>query len=160
MWGGEAIATIFLCMRLTIRVKAFRRLYSDDAFVILAWVCSMAACILWQVLVTGLYQQYKLSAGKLEMTPEVLKTERDLLHGTVAYLLLFFTCLYGVKASFLFFFRRLDEKYEGRRQIWWWFVALITLASYLTSCGTIQWKCLLGSFEFIFSKPLMHNILH
>lgn len=139
-------------LRLAIRVKAFRRLWSDDGLVILAWLFSIGAAILWQMVATALYNQYKLSTGKLVPTPDVLKKEKELLHGTVAFLFLFHTCIYSIKASFLLFFRRLDSRYDGPRRKWWWFVTVITLAAYITSWGTIQWKCLLGSYEFIFSK--------
>lgn len=157
MWGGEALATVFVFARLGIRIRSFRKLYSDDIMVILSWVCSMAGCIIWQMIVRGLYDQYKLSAGELQMTPDVIQRELDLLRGSLAYLLLYNTCLYGIKASILLFFRRLDSKYQGPRRKWWWFVAAFTFVAYVTTVGTNQFKCLLSSLTYIFSKSTLHQ---
>ncbi|KAF2235505.1 hypothetical protein EV356DRAFT_566389, partial [Viridothelium virens] len=152
MWGGAAISSLFVFARLAIRLKAFRRLYSDDGLVVLAWISSLGACVLWQMVVDDLYNQYKLSTGQLALTPDVIKGEKNLLRGTLAYLIFFHTCIYSIKGSFLLFFRRLDSKAQGFRKRWWWFVAIITLAGYLSSCGTIQWKCLLSSLDYIFTQ--------
>ena len=134
-------------------------MFADDYFVISAWICSMAGCIIWQSFVKAMYDQYKLTTGDLIPTPEVLQRERGFLRGTVAFLYMFHTCLYCIKASFLIFFRRLDSRCEGPRKKWWWFVAAVTLAAYLTSLFTVQYKCLLGPFDYIFSKPFPKNTL-
>jgi hypothetical protein len=152
MWGGEAIGSLFVFMRLAIRVKSFRKLFADDFMVILSWVCSMACCAIWQIGSRGLYDQYLLTTGELVPTPEVLARERRLLVRTVAYLWIYQKCIFGIKASFLVFFRRLDSHHDGLRKKWFWFVAIVTAVAYLSAAGAQQYKCLLSSFEYIFSK--------
>jgi 4-amino-4-deoxy-L-arabinose transferase-like glycosyltransferase len=152
MWGGEAVGSLFVSMRLAIRVITFRRLFADDFMVMFSWVCSMVCCTIWQMEVRGLYDQYRLTTGELIGTPEVLARERSLLRGTVAYLWIYQTCIFGIKASFLVFFRRLDSHYEGRRKKWFWFVALFTALGYLSAAATQQYNCLLSSLEYIFCK--------
>jgi hypothetical protein len=161
MWGGEAVGSLFVFLRLAIRMKSFRKLFADDYLVILSWIYSIACCGIWQIGSRGLYDQYKLTTGELIITPDVLARERRLLHGTVAFLWLYQTCIFGIKASFLVFFRRLDSHHEALRKKWFWFVAIVTLLAYFSAAGAQQYKCLLSSFEYIFSKsaPVLHQAL-
>ncbi|KAF1974632.1 hypothetical protein BU23DRAFT_598299 [Bimuria novae-zelandiae CBS 107.79] len=149
---GEAVASLFVFLRLAIRAKSFRKLFADDFLVVLSWVCSLTCCAIWQIGSRDLYDQYKLTTGELMPTPEVLARERRLLHGTVAFLWLYQTCIFGIKASFLVFFRRLDNHHEGLRKKWYWFVAVVTLIGYITAASAQQYKCLLSSFEYIFTQ--------
>jgi hypothetical protein len=152
MWGGEAVGSLFVFMRLAIRMKSFRKLYTDDFMVLFAWVCSMAGCAIWQMGARGLYDQYLLTTGDLIPTPEVLQRERRLLRGQVAYLWMYHTCIFGIKGSFLVFFRRLDSHHDGLRKKWFWFVAVVTVLAYFSAAGAQQYNCVLSSIEYIFSK--------
>lgn len=116
------------------------------------WICSLSICILWQMIVEGLYNQYKLTTGELPLTADVIQKELDLLRGSGAFLMLWHTCIYSIKAAFLIFFRRLDQLHHGARNKWWWFVSVFTFASGMSSIGMIYWRCLLSSLEYIFSK--------
>ncbi|KAF2851332.1 hypothetical protein T440DRAFT_517339 [Plenodomus tracheiphilus IPT5] len=152
MWGGEAVGSLFVFLRLGIRINSFRKLFADDLMVIFSWMCSMACCAIWQMGSRGLYDQYLLTTGELIPTPEVLARERRLLRGTVAYLWIYQTCIFGIKASFLVFFRRLDNHHEGLRKKWFWTVAVVTGIGYISAAGAQQYNCLLSSFEYIFTQ--------
>lgn len=61
-------------------------------------------------------------------------------------LIFFYTTLFAVKLSFLFFFRRLGQRVHGQQYIWWP-VLVFSLISYAVSLGDIQYTCLLGPAE-------------
>lgn len=58
----------------------------------------------------------------------------------------FYTTLFAVKLSFLFFFRRLGQRVQGQQYIWWP-VLFFSVVSYVVSVGDIQFICELGPAE-------------
>ena len=67
---------------------------------------------------------------------------------TFAVIFLFYSALWAIKISFLLFFKRLGTNVQGQKLIWG-LVFGITLATYFVCIGTIQYPCLLPSFEYI-----------
>ena len=151
LWCGTAVSLCFVLFRLFVRVKAFRRLYWDDFLVVLAWVFFFATAVIWQTQHVGVYYQFALSSGSVLPTPAVLSALLNGQRAQLAVLVMFYSCLWAVKLSFLIFFRRLGQKVRGQK-IWWWCVTGLTITTYITCIGTIQYPCLVGDLQYIMSK--------
>ena len=151
MWSGTAISLAFLVFRIFVRIKSFRRIYADDVLVLIAWLVFFASTVIWQSQQTAMYEQFALSKGTFIPTPAQLEAERTFLRSEVATIFMYYTVLWTVKLSFLVFFRRLGQKVRGQK-IWWWCVTGFTIATWATCIGTIGYKCLLRSLDYIFGK--------
>ena len=97
---------------------------------------------MWQTQVNALYTQFRLAARTLLPTPEILAKQKTFFRCEAAMRVFFYTCLFGVKLSFLLFFRRLGAKVRGQRT-WWWIVVFVTTATWLSLMGVLDWPCLL-----------------
>lgn len=71
--------------------------------------------------------------------------------GSVVILIFFYTSLWSVKISFLFFFKRLGQNVRWQK-ILWWCVFAFTAATYFVCIGDIQYACL--------AAPLMEIMSH
>ncbi|MCJ1262604.1 hypothetical protein MMC22_002474 [Lobaria immixta] len=151
MWSGNAISLAFLAFRIFVRIKSFRRIYADDVLVLIAWLLFFVRAVIGQSQLTAMYQQFALSKGTFIPTPAQLEAERTFLRSNVATVFLYYTVLWTVKLSFLVFFRRLGQKVRGQK-IWWWCVTGFTIATWAACIGTIGYKCLLGSLDYIFAE--------
>ncbi|KAF2090211.1 hypothetical protein K490DRAFT_71845 [Saccharata proteae CBS 121410] len=145
LWGGFALATIFIAFRTFVRIRTFRRLYVDDGFVFLAWTMLLAITITWQVLASDMYLDNDVATGKLfpppaDFAPRVEKFFR----ASVAIIFLFYSTLWSIKLSFLFFFRRLYMNI-GKLMRLWWAVLALTVATWFVCIGTIEYNCLVPS---------------
>ena len=137
--------------RVFVRIKVFRRLWVDDALVILAWMLLLITAVLWQTQVEALYTQFKLVSQAVLPTREIEHKQTVYFRSLAALIVVFYTCLFVVKLSFLFFFRRLGAKVQGQR-IWWWIVFVFNTAVWITLIGSMGWPCMLKPLEYIFSK--------
>lgn len=90
----------------------------DDGLVILAWLLLVISAVLWQTQVDALYTQFQLLSQSVLPTPEVYRKQTMYFRSLAAMIVAFYTCLFAVKLSFLFFFRRLGAKVQGQRT-WW-----------------------------------------
>ena len=144
-----AVSLCFLVFRLYVKIKSFRRLYSDDWLVLAAWVMLLAFAILWQIEAPTLYQQYAVQSGTEPFTPSFISKDTKLLRLIVLFITLFYSCLWTVKLSLLLFFRRLGSKVIGH-QVWWWSILVITVLSWAACIADINWRCSLGSYYWIY----------
>lgn len=149
LWTGVAVSSCFLVFRLYVKLRSFRRLYSDDYLVFAAWIMLLAFAILWQVEVPTLYLQYAVQSGNARFTPGFINKDTELLRSIVPFTILFYSCLWAVKISLLLFFRRLGSSVRGQR-IWWWSIFVITVIAWVACIGDINWRCSLGSYYWIY----------
>ncbi|KAL8941874.1 MAG: hypothetical protein Q9216_001984 [Gyalolechia sp. 2 TL-2023] len=90
----------------------------------------------------------KVSAG-LEFPHEgFAQLAGSFFKSTAAMTILFYSALWSIKLSFLLFFRRLGTNVHGQRRLWWPIFG-ITVATYFACIGTIQYRCLVTSFEYL-----------
>ena len=148
VWGGLAITFLTLIFRIASRLRGFKRLWWDDAVVVLAWLMLLGNAILWQLAKKGLYVLAQVQSGQ-ELPPADFAAQVErYLRLSSGNLVLFYTTLWSVKLSFLIFFRRLGHN-VNRQNVIWWTVFGVVAAGYITVIGTIQWNCLLRSFQTI-----------
>jgi hypothetical protein len=151
MWAGVSITLLFVIFRILVRLISFHKVFSDDYLVTGAWLMFLASSIFWQVSYKPVFEQYSLRSADAEDNPQFLMSLTRSLKFQVAEQILFYTSLWTVKLSFLIFFRRLGLKVRGFK-IWWWIVTGLTIATWVTTFGVIQYKCEVGNIAEIFGK--------
>ncbi len=153
-WGGVALAWIFLLSRIAVRIKAFRRIYADDAMVLIACLFLMTNTLIWQFSKGALYEVIAVESGQLYPPPSDLPDRaQSYLRRSVAVIAFFYSGLWAIKLSFMLFFRRLGRNVRNQKIMWWTILAIV-VATWLACLGTIQYGCLTGSFEHISSTFL------
>lgn len=148
------MGTIFTGLRFFARLRIFKRLYLDDAFVFIAWAILAAMAILWQAITADdlyfvnhfmlLVKDYILGNDISQddlLAFQSLPAHIDRFYKThTALLFLFFTTLWCIKLSFLFFFRRLYLN-MGKLLWIWWAISIFTIAAWVCCVGTIDYRC-------------------
>ena len=148
-WGGVALAWMFFLPRIFGRIKVFRRLYADDAMVFIACLFLTTNTLIWQMSKDDLYELMAVASGQQYPPPlDLPKLAQACLRRSVAVIALFYSGLWAIKLSFMLFFRRLGQNVRNQEIIWWPILAVI-VATWLACLGTIQYRCLTGSFEYI-----------
>lgn len=157
MWAAVAVSFLFLVLRLTIRVRSFNKLQFDDCLVAAAWLMLLASSIVWQSKAYILYWLYDVVHGKTQFSMDFLDEYSTFMPHIVTWNVLFYSCLWSIKFSFLMFFRRLRSKVERWQTIWWWVVFAITLSTWVACIADIDYKCSVRSVIYILSKchPLL-----
>lgn len=142
MWSGTALSWVVLLFRLGFRLKIFGRLKLDDYFVIGVAMLYLASTLTWTVLAKTLYLTLDNVANpNLEQLLDLMHKAATALHGNLASYLCTWTCLYLIKLSFMAFFRGLGRQIRSQ-QILWWCVLVFIGASYATTIGLMDYKCL------------------
>ncbi len=141
IWGGLAIAIIFVAVRIFARLKAFKKLYADDIFVLLALTLALATAILWQVFGEAMFELMAVSSGAGLPGPNFVTNSENYSKASVAVIFFFYSTLWSIKVSFLLFFKRLGKNVR-RQNLLWWPIFGFTTATYFACIGTIQYGCL------------------
>lgn len=149
-WAVTGISLLFLVARLVIRARAFSKLLADDYLVIAAWLMLFTSAVTWQTQASTLYRWIDTLYGRRPPIPEVdaFKAVGPVLRFSLAWHVLFYTCLWAVKFSFLVFFRRLGFTLN-QNKIWWWTVFAITLGGWITCIGSLDFECTVASVAHI-----------
>lgn len=148
LWTGTAVSLCLLIFRLSVNIRTFRKLHIDDFLVILAWSMLFGSATFWQVEAPEMYYRYEVLSGQRPRGPEFLEKILSFTITLVPFNVLFFSCLWTTKISFLFFFRRLQVNVKGHK-IWWWCVLLVVMATWVGCIALIYYKCSLGHPQFI-----------
>ena len=158
LWTGVAVSLSFYIFRIWVRVKIFRRLFPDDAFVLAAWLMATAYAAIWQWCGSQLYISIAVASGKLlKPPPDILSQVKTFLRGLFVAYVLFYTCLWCIKLSFLLFYWKFVN-HVRRQRILWWAVLVFTVASYAVCLGLVDYSCLLGSVARLASKQRHHPL--
>ncbi|KAK4206939.1 hypothetical protein QBC37DRAFT_444784 [Rhypophila decipiens] len=149
VWVSAAVVLLFLTVRLYARLfRGARRLYWDDGLAILAAILVIITTALWQWVAHSMYLTLNVSVGAAVPPADFFSQLELWLRVSYVVQTFFYTTLTAVKLSLLFFFRRLGGHMDRLRYVWWPVLGL-TLATWVTGLGTSQFKCLLGSSEYI-----------
>ena len=96
-----------------------------------------------------MYMEYAMMSGR-PSTPENLEKYLYFLPAITAFTILFYSCLWSIKLSFLLFFRRLGSRTKGKT--WWWCILVITVLSWIVCVADFSYPCSLGSVETLTSE--------
>jgi hypothetical protein len=138
-----------------VRINAFRRLFVDDALVFLSWLALFINAVLWQVSKDYLYEGIAVSTGQLLPPADFPRNMETYLRRSAAVIVLFNTGLWAIKLSFLIFFKRLVQNVKNQKIVWWTVLAF-TVATFFVCLGSIDYHCLVDSFQEISGKHWCH----
>lgn len=137
-----------MILRLTSRWRGPKRLFWDDACAGLAATLVLITASLWQWAARDIYYFLNLAAGLVPLEADFsIRLHRGLMASLIVELF-FYTSLFLVKLSFLFFFRRLGTHVRGQKYIWWPIFAFSSV-SYLISIGNVEYHCLINTTAYI-----------
>lgn len=74
--------------------------------------------------IVTLYKTFAIAEGKFLPPPNFIQDIEDAAEYTLIAELLYWTTIFSVKWSFLFYFRALTHHLK-RMEVWWWFVLVI-----------------------------------
>ena len=136
-----------------IRARAFSTLLADDGLVVAAWIMLLASAVTWQIQAGTLYWYIDTLYGRRPPVPaaDAFRAMGPVLRFSLAWYILFYTCLWAVKFSFLVFFRRLGFKLHQSRT-WWWCVFGISLGGWIACIGTLDYECTVASVAHIMGR--------
>lgn len=140
------ISILVALARTAIRLRYQRRLFVDDAILLVAIVCLCAAMTLLLVFTSSLYQLEAFVTGSSAITnpDELAKIELQMEQPFIKYLklsdtyyVMTWTTIFAVKFSFLFFFRVLIRRVRAIT-LYWQIVSVITVLVWV--------YCIAGAF--------------
>jgi hypothetical protein len=111
----------------------------------------LATSILWQLVAKDMFLNNSVSRGVQIPPPDFVTRSEVFLKASTAVIILFYSTLWSIKLSFLFFFRRLYINVGGKWMRFWWAITIITIASWAVCIGNIDYKCLVRPLEKIAS---------
>lgn len=127
-WTLTSVTLLSLVLRVTIRLRRFRKLFWDDFSVGLAFVLSLATAI--EPTFTAVHYDFGDDPG--------------IKQGKVVVILsiMYNTCLWAVKIAFLLFFKRLGVDTIRNLRVYWWLVLVTTVLSYGALYTMSQERCI------------------
>ncbi|QSZ36724.1 hypothetical protein DSL72_006607 [Monilinia vaccinii-corymbosi] len=155
VWGGMGVSLLFVIGRIAIRFKSFGRLWVDDAFVVIGWICILISTVIWHFEAHSLFLSAAIASGQMSPLddPTYVTDTEHYLRASVAVIILFYTSLMTIKLSFMFFFRRLlSGVHERNLMIQWWSILAAIVVAWLVCIGDIEYRCLVSKFEVIATK--------
>ncbi|KAI8949246.1 hypothetical protein F4801DRAFT_553923 [Xylaria longipes] len=151
VWSGVGISGLTLGCRLYSRYRGPGRVFWDDVFAIASFILVSVSAALWQWAARDMYYVLDVEAGLDTYHPDfVSRAQRWLLVSLIIYLL-FYTSLFPIKLSFLYFFRRLGQGIDFY-QYFWWPIMFASLVTFIVSISDTRYQCLAGSTDFIFAN--------
>ncbi|PLB53707.1 hypothetical protein P170DRAFT_469201 [Aspergillus steynii IBT 23096] len=148
LWISVGTSFLFLATRLVARWKIAPQKRADDAFLLLAWLFFLGNVGLWTAFYRYLFIILQFSKGNLLSIPLTIdwhQIQRDLRAQLAGYFLTYCS-LWSAKFSFLFFFRKLGERYRLQKIIWWSVCGLLIL-TFAGCIGTLNFRCELSEID-------------
>ncbi|KAE8383708.1 hypothetical protein BDV26DRAFT_287130 [Aspergillus bertholletiae] len=151
LWVSITVNFFFITIRLLLQYRIDRQWHTSDALILAAWVLSLGNGITWSTVYKDMYLVVPLATSTgtdpTKLPNNMASMQRRYLNGQLAAYLLSFTGLWLVKLSFVFFFRKLGNRYRAQR-ILWWVVLVLVLLCYGGTIGTLDYKCEMSSMEY------------
>ena len=120
--------------------------------VLVACLFLLTNTLIWQFTKGDLYELITVASGqRYPPPPDLAQHAETYLKRSVAIIAFFYSGLWAIKLSFMLFFKRLGRNVR-RQNVLWWTILAVVVASWLACIGTIQYRCLTGSFEYVQSK--------
>ncbi|ERF71135.1 hypothetical protein EPUS_08930 [Endocarpon pusillum Z07020] len=152
VWGSSMVSFLFVIFRGYCRIKRFRRLFLDDALVLLAWILLFITAVIWQTRVYIIYYVWDISVGAISPPPADLWEKIDKqVHQGIAVTILTLVSLWCVKFALLALFKKMGRKVR-RQRVLWWIVFLFTVATLAVSIGVQAYGCVFGDIRVIAVK--------
>ncbi|KAL6719044.1 hypothetical protein ACLMJK_003279 [Lecanora helva] len=150
-WVGVAIAGCFVLARTTIRLYTITNLQADDYWIYFAFTVLAVNALLTTLQAPHSYYVARGTAGLLPMDEKLLYHGNKYVRYEFASIGLFWTILWGVKASFLTLYWKLFEGLKAYGN-WWWAVVIFTALTYVGCWIASALNCHPASLYFDFGK--------
>ncbi|CAH0038138.1 unnamed protein product [Clonostachys solani] len=154
-WTATWFSFLMLVMRVAIRLRTLRKLLADDYLVIAAWLMLLTSASLWQDRIGAMYWMYDIQTGERPPSLDFIDVYGRFLPLVVAWNILFYSCLWAVKFSFMLFFRRLGDGVLSK--VWWWAVMVLTAIGWVACIADIDWGCSLSEITFIMQHCILKS---
>ncbi|KAG0650869.1 hypothetical protein D0Z07_2442 [Hyphodiscus hymeniophilus] len=140
IWTSFGLAFLFVVMRIAIRLRFMARLAIEDYWIFLALTTLLTSCILQTIQLPSLYYLLAIIAGVVPVSVDLISATEKYLRFEFAIMILFWTILWCVKASFLALYFKLFRELRIYRRVWYT-LAAFTLLAYVGCCITLATSC-------------------
>ncbi|KAK5655194.1 hypothetical protein OQA88_6093 [Cercophora sp. LCS_1] len=141
VWTCFGVAALLVAVRTITRLRyTVRRLTAEDYWVFLALASLLTLCILETIQLPSLYYITAVLAGNIPLSIELMTYTEDYLKYEFAIIILFWTVLWSVKASFLALYYKLFRELVLYRRVWY-FLATFTFLAYAGCILTLCFSC-------------------
>jgi hypothetical protein len=149
LWTCFGTAFLLVILRTAIRFKVGARLATEDFWIFLALATLLTSCILQTIQLPSLYYMSGVIAGVIPISKELISIGDDYLRFEFANIVLFWTVLWCVKASFLALYFKLFRDLPMYCRAWY-ILAAFTFCAYVGCWITALMSChpISNFFEF------------
>jgi hypothetical protein len=140
VWTSFSVAFLLVILRTAIRFKVMTRLTMEDYWIFLALATLLTSCILQTIQLPSLYYMLAIIAGVIPISTELISAVENYLRFEFAIMVLFWTVLWCVKASFLALYFKLFQELAMYRRAWY-ILAAFTLCGYAGCWITLSTSC-------------------
>jgi hypothetical protein len=140
VWTSFSIAFLLVILRTAIRFKFMPRLTMEDYWIFLALATLLTSCILQTIQLPSLYYMLAIITGTVPVSTDLISTVENYLRFEFAIMVLFWTVLWCVKASFLALYFKLFRELPIYRRVWC-VLAAFTLCAYVGCWITLSTSC-------------------
>ena len=149
---------VFVVIRIFARLTTFKKLFADDAFVILALILAFASAVLWQIFAKYMFELLAVAYGS-RPGPNFATDFEHYSRASAAVIIFFYSTLWAIKISFLIFFKRLGKNVR-RQNLLWWPVFGFTMATYFASIGAVPYSCLMDPLDEVLRNCSTNSAMH
>ena len=140
VWTFFSIAFLLVILRTAIRFKCMARLVTEDYWIFLALATLLTSCVLQTIQLPSLYYMSAITAGVIPISTELIPVVENYLRFEFAIMILFWTVLWCVKASFLALYFKLFRELPMYRRAWY-ILAIVTFCAYIGCWITLSISC-------------------
>lgn len=140
VWTSFSVACLLVILRTAIRFKYMARLTMEDYWIFLALATLLTNCILQTIQLPNLYFMLATIAGVIPISDGLISAVEAYLKFEFATILLFWTVLWCVKASFLALYYKLFRELKFYRRAWY-ILATFTFLAYVGCWITLMTSC-------------------
>jgi hypothetical protein len=152
VWVFFSVASMFVMLRLTVRLRQNRTLLIDDCWIIIAWLAALTMAIIQTIQIPYIYYTVRLLAGRIDPSEDVIFKTEQLTRWQFPIIKLFWTVLWTVKASFMAVFFRFVKPFPILRKLWYC-VAVFCFLAYVGCWLASSLTCSPPSDYFKFGTP-------
>lgn len=153
-WAGVGLASFFVLLRCYVRCTESRRLYSDDYWLIAAYVFLITNAVLQTLQTPSLYYLIRASSGQVPGGEALIEQGNAYVRYQFVIIILFWSITWSVKYAFLALYYRLFKGLHVYRTVWWAVVVFSALA-YVGCVISSVWTCHPPSTYFKFGMQYL-----
>ncbi|KAL2752045.1 hypothetical protein ACRALDRAFT_1083632 [Sodiomyces alcalophilus JCM 7366] len=140
LWVLFSIATLFFLLRLVVRWRQNSCFVVDDYCMSFAWICLVAYVALQMQQMDALWYMTYLRSHRIAESDDTPRQEYELLRWQFPLIVIFWTLLWSVKASFMAVYYSIIRPLTLYRRLWYG-VAVITALSYIACWVSVLLTC-------------------